>query len=256
MADVNITETELDYIGKCAMGNYGVLVEKPSAPFPSLYRKGILRSKGGCVIVGEKFRDMFRLDDTVTTPALEVKSAYEEKRNVSRREERAKPLVTAKAYTPDHYAAPEGMPDDYQDFVNALCAATTTPCTRCLDELSLVSMAGDVKAVLDRWDVTDEHHDVRQHSGACRRRAWRFRLAGMVADYFGVDAGRDGSAAIFTGEAHSATAARVAYECLLKVGNRRAQRAYDAVLVAGKPTVGVYEAAANEFIAAAEKFLV
>lgn len=255
MADVNFTETELDYIGKCVMGRYGVLVETPSRPFPSLYRKGILRSKDGCVIVGERFRSMFRLNDTAMTPELEAKSAYEKKRNASQREEHAKPLVTAKAYASDNYTAPDGMPDDYQDFVEALCAATTTQCTRCLDELSLVSMAGDVKAVLDGWDVTDERSGVRQYSNACHRRMWRFNLARMVAGYFGVDAGKGCRAVIFTGEAHRATAARVAYECLLKVGNRRAQRAYDAALVAEESTIGVYKAAADEFLAAAEEFL-
>lgn len=255
MAEVKFTEKELGFINDCVMGEHGVLKEMPARPFPSLYRKGVIEKKGDEFFVGKQFRDMFYTEEQVvdiTPDGVVLESDLKPKPEAG---PKAKSIV--EVYNPDVTKANEPF-EGYMDLMRDLCDGLDEKRSKDIDECDLIEKVPAIHFKAKRArEAEGDACELEQVSMATKRPLWIRDLAPVVAAYFGVEAKRgEGYAkkrAVFVGEGHMAAAARIAFDYLYKIGNRRAQRHYDSLLFGGSKdkTHGVYEADARGYIDAA-----
>lgn len=245
MAEVTFTEKELGFINECAIDKKGVLVEMPTNPFPSLYRKGVIAKKGDDLTVTKDFRDMFCLDGQVVHIDLAVKADGEP-------EDGGKKFK----YGETGDVIIEDAPVDYAGFRQAIAANLLDRRTKGIDEFQLIDKAVQVyDAAREARAANGDEGTRSEHTTVGSRKHWRYDLADAVSAFFGVDMDVDKREIVFTGDLYMAGAAELAFEYLFKIGNRRAQRCCDELLFAGEPTVGVYAEKAAEFMAEVEKRL-
>lgn len=244
MVEVTFTEKELGFINECAIDKKGALVEMPANPFPSLYRKGVIAKKGDVLTVTKDFRDMFCLDGQVVHVDL-TKAEGEPKDN----DKRFKYGETGDVIIED-------APVDYAGFRQAIAANLRDRRTKGIDEFQLIDKAVQVyDAAREARAANGDEGTRSEHTTVGSRWHWRYALADAVAAFFGVDMDVDKREIVFTGDLYMAGAAELAFEYLFKIGNRRAQRYCDELLLSGKSTVGVYAEKAAEFMAEVEKRL-
>lgn len=244
MAELTFTEKELGFINECAIDKTGVLVETPTNPFPSLYRKGVIAKKGDALMVTKDFRDMFYLDGQVVH--IDLTKAEGEP------EDGGKKFKCGE--TGDVII--EDAPVDYAGFRQAIAANLRDRRTKDIDEFQLIDKALQVyDAAREARAANGDEGTRSEHTTIGSRWHWRYALADTVAAFFGVGMEVDKREIVFTGDLYMAGAAELTFEYLFKIGNRRAQRCYDEHLFAGEPTVGVYAEKAAEFMAEVEKRL-
>lgn len=244
MADMTFTEKELGFINECTIDKKGVLVEMPSKPFPSLYRKGVILKKGDALTVAKAFRDMFYLDSQVVHIDLT--------RTEGEPEDDGKKFK----YGETGDVIVEDTPACYAEFRQACAANLNDRRTKGMDELQLIDKVAQVYEIAREARAANGDEGTRsERTTVGARKHWRYALAGVVSAFFGVEVSIDKREIVFAGDKYMAGAAELAFEYLFKIGNRRAQRCYDERLFAGEPTVGVYAEKATEFMAEVEKRL-
>lgn len=254
MADINLTEKELGFINDCVMGKRGVLKETPGAPFPSLYRKGIIEKKDGGLVVAKQFRDLFYTEEQIVeiTPEAVVLESDTEPKPVQHHK---KPIIAV--FNPGLTKANEPF-EGYMDLMKDLCDGLDEKVTKGTDEFALIEKVKGIHFKAKRaLEAEGEAPVIDQVSTDVKRPMWIKKLAPVVAAYFGVETARgteeDRKCAVFTGEGHMCAAARAAFDYMYKIGNRRAQRRYDQLLFAETKgdTKGAYDSSANEYVAKA-----
>lgn len=265
MAGVKFTERELGFIDECTIDKKGAIVEMPANPFPSLYRKGVIeKGKDGSLVVPKEFRDMFYLDSQVVkvdltkepeqesepVPCPEPKKRRAKPRKKAEKEP-AKPIVKFKYGETGDVLMPGGVPEEYAAFRQLAAAGLNDRRTKGIDELVLIEKVAEVKEIAREARAENGSEGEREERTLVgSRKRWRYGLAGAVAAYFGVKWAKEGREIAFKGDLYMAGAAELAFEYLYIIGNRRAQRFCDDCLADGKPTVGVYNGKAEEFMRA------
>lgn len=269
MAEVKFTEKELGFINECTIDKKGAIVEMPANPFPSLYRKGIIKKgKDGSLVVPKEFRDMFYLDSQVIkvdltqepepepepesepVPCPEPKKQQAKPRKKAEKEP-AKPIVKFKYGETGDVLLPDGVPEEYAEFRQLAAAGLNDRRTKGIDEFVLIEKVAEVKEIAREARAENGSEGEREERTLVgSRKRWRYDLADAVAAYFGVKWAKEGREIAFTGDLYMAGAAELAFEYLYIIGNRRAQRFYDDCLADGKPTVGIYNEKAEEFMEA------
>lgn len=269
MAEVKFTEKELGFINECAIDKKGAIVEMPANPFPSLYRKGVIeKGKDGSLVVPKEFRDMFYLDSQVVKVDLTKKPEPEpeqesepvpcpepKKQRAKPRKKAekgpARPVVKFKYGETGDVLMPDGVPEEYAAFRQLAAAGLNDRRTKGIDELVLIEKVAEVKEIAREARAENgSEGDREERTDKGSRKRWRYGLAGAVAAYFGVKWAKEGREIAFKGDLYMAGAAELAFEYLYIIGNRRAQRFCDDCLADGKPTVGVYNDKAEEFMRA------
>lgn len=244
MAEVTFTEKELGFIDGCAIDRKGVLVEMPADPFPSLYRKGVIAKRGDDLVVAKGFRGMFCLDGQAVH--IDLTRAEGEPEGEGRKFK----------YGETGDVIIEDAPVDYAGFRQAIAANLRDRRTKGIDEFQLIGKAVQVyDAAREARAANGDEGTRSEHTTVGSRWHWRYALADTVAAFFGVSMDVDRREIVFTGDLYMAGAAELAFEYLLKIGNRRAQRYCEELLSSGKSTVGVYAEKAAEFMAEVEKRL-
>lgn len=265
MAEVKFTEKELGFIDECTIDKKGAIVEMPANPLPSLYRKGVIeKRKDGSLVVPKEFREMFYLDSQVVkvdltqkpepesepVPCPEPKKQRAKPRKKAENEP-AKPIVRFKYGETGDVLLPDGVPEEYAAFRQLAAAGLNDRRTKGIDELVLIEKVAEVKEIAREARAENgSEGDREERTDKGSRKRWRYDLAEAVAAYFGVKCTRDGREIAFKGDLYMAGAAELAFEYLYIIGNRRAQRFCDDRLEDGKPTVGVYNEKAEEFMRA------
>lgn len=244
MAEVTFTEKELKFINECTIDKKGALVEMPTNPFPSFYRKGVIAKKNDALVVAKDFRDMFYIDSQVVH--VDLTKAEGESEDDAKRFKYGK--------TGDVII--EDAPVDYAAFRQAVAANLCDRRTKGVDEFQLIDKAVQVyDAAREARAANGDEGTRSEHTTVGSRKHWRYDLADTVSAYFGVSTEVNKREIVFTGDLYMAGAGELVFEYLFKIGNRRAQRYYDERLFAGEPTVGVYAEKAAEFMAEVEKRL-
>lgn len=255
MAQVKFTEKELGFINECTIDKKGVLTSKPAAPFPSLYKKGVLtKGDDGAIKVAKEFRDMFYLDSQVIEIDLtkddgeakveeleDLFDAVEEELATSEDEE------VEYAYEDED----EVLPGDYAAFRVEAAAGLKCRVVKDKDLGTLIDKVKDIYTLARRCRAENGSEGGREErSDVLRRRTWRFELAEYAAKVFDVGFERKGYEAVFMGDLYMCGACELAYEYLCRLGNNFAQRTYDEALFSrsGVETKGLYNQAAEEFI--------
>ena len=268
MAEAKFTEKELGFINECTIDRKGAIVEMPANPLPSLYRKGVIeKGKDGSLVVPKEFRDVFYLDSQVVrvtvkpmgtmvehvaepVPCPEPKKQRAKPRKKAEKEP-AKPVVKFKYGETGDVLLPDGVPEEYAAFRQLAAAGLNDHRTKGIDELVLIEKVVEVKEIAREARAENgSEGDREERTDKGSRKRWRYDLAEAVAGYFGVKWARDGREIVFRGDLYMTGAAELAFEYLYIIGNRREQRFYDDCLEDGKPTVGVYNEKAEEFMRA------
>lgn len=244
MADVTFTDKELGFIDECAIDKKGVLVEMPANPFPSLYRKGVIAKKGDDLMVTKDFREMFCLDSQVVH--VDLTKGEGEPEDIDKK---FKYGETGDVIIGD-------APVDYAGFRQAVAANLSDRRTKGIDEFQMIDKAVQAyDAAREARAANGDEGTRSEHTTIGSRKHWRYDLADAVSAYFGVGMEVDKREIVFTGDLYMAGTAELVFEYLFKIGNRRAQRYCDELLLSGKSTVGVYAEKAAEFMAEVEKRL-
>lgn len=244
MAEVTFTEKELGFIDECAIDKKGVLVEMPTNPLPSLYRKGVIAKGGGGLTVRKDFRKMFCLDSQLVH--VDLTKAEGEPEGNGRRFKYGETGDVIIADAPVNYAR----------FRQAVAANLRDRRTKGIDEFQLIDKAVQVyDAAREARAANGDEGTRSEHSTVGSRAHWHYELADTVSAYFGVGMEVDNREIVFTGDLYMAGAAELAFEYLFKIGNRRAKRCCDELMFAGKSAVGVYAEKAAEFMAEVKKRL-
>lgn len=244
MAEVTFTEKELGFIDGCSIDKKGVLVEMPADPFPSLYRKGVIAKRGDDLVVARGFRGMFCLDGRVVH--IDLTRAEGEPGDSGRRFR----------YGETGDVIIEGAPADYAGFRQAVAANLRDRRTKGIDEFQLIDKAVQVyDAAREARAANGDEGTRSEHTTIGSRWHWRYALAETVAAFFGVRMEVDMREIVFTGDLYMAGAAELAFEYLFRIGNRRAQRRCEELMLSGESTVGVYAEMAAEFMAEVERRL-
>ena len=265
MVEVKFTEKELGFINECTIDKKGAIVEMPANPFPSLYRKGIIKKgKDGSLAVPKGFREMFYLDSQVVKvdltqepgpePGSEPVPCPEPKKQRAKPRKKAggepaKPVVKFKYGETGDVLLPDGVPEEYAAFRQLAAAGLNDRRTKGIDEFVLIEKVAEVKEIAREARAENgSEGDREERTDKGSRKRWRYGLAEAVAAYFGVESARDGREIVFRGDLYMAGAAELAFEYLYIIGNRRAQRFYDDCLAGGRPTAGAYNEKAGEFM--------
>ena len=270
MAEVKFTEKELGFINECTIDKKGAIVEMPANPFPSLYRKGVIeKGKDGSLTVPKEFREMFYLDSQVVkvdltkepepeskpVPCPEPKKQQAKPRKKAEKKP-AKSIVKFKYGETGDVLLPDGVPEEYAAFRRLAAAGLNDHRTKGIDEFVLIEKIAEVKEIAREARAENgSEGDREERTDKGSRKRWRYDLAEAVAAYFGIEFARDGREIVFRGDLYMTGAAELAFEYLYIIGNRRAQRFYDDCLADGKPTVGVYNEKAEEFMEAVRERL-
>lgn len=238
MAGVTFTERELGFIDGCSIDKKGVLVEMPADPLPSLYRKGVIARKGDALAVAKGFRDMFCLDGRVVH--IDLTKAEGEPGDGGKKFR----------YGETGDVIIEDAPADYAGFRQAIAANLSDRRTKGIDEFQLIDKALQVyDAAREARAANGDEGTRSEHTTIGGRWHWRYALAEAVAAFFGVDMDVDRREIVFTGDLYMAGAAELTFEYLFKIGNRRALRRCDELMLSGKSTVGVHAEKVAEFMA-------
>ena len=244
MAEVNFTEKERQYVRECEIDKKGVLVTMPASPFPSFYRKGVISKRKDQFVVSHEFRGMFYLAGQKPAEPVELEADRP-------------PAVDAAQDATATYGKlpklewPDKTPEDIAEFRAYLNQNLTLKATKCDDELRFIDPVKDAREFA--WKLQGDGVDAEEASGIGKRKAWRGRLSRLCAGYFGCEARLEDRDVYFKGDEHFAAACKYAYVYLFKLGNRIAQRTYDDALAAEKPTRGVYNKVADDFLCEVEK---
>ena len=244
MAEVTFTEKELGFINDCTIDKQGNLTSMPANPFPSFYRKGIIKKREDRFVVSKEFRDMFYIDgQLVHVDLTKAEGEPEDDGKKFKYGETGDVII-------------EDAPVDYAGFRQAIAANLRDRRTKGIDEFQLIDKALQVYDAARKARAANGDEGTRsEHTTVGYRKHWRYALADAVSAFFGVSAAVDKHEIVFTGDLYMAGAAELVFEYLFKIGNRRAQRCYDEHLFAGESTVGVYAEKAAEFMAEVEKRL-
>ena len=248
MAEVKFTEKELGFINECTIDKRGHITQMPANPFPSLYRKGVIKKAKDGHIVAKEFRDMFYLDSQV----IDIDLTKPEGEEVEAEADKVKPEDVGDII-PD-----KEIPGEYWEFRKFAASGLKDKRTKGTDELQFIAKAEEVYSMAREARAANGSEGMREERTVVgRRKKWRRPLAEVVADYFGVDYRyhHKSHEIIFYGDLYMCGACELVFEYLFKIGNRRAQRAYDDALAAGEPTIGRYNDKAEEFLEACRERL-